>query len=55
MIKGKSVVRNNIFGGFLIARAFIENILSFGEIKSARSKNYLDPDEIEQFASSHNK
>lgn len=53
MIRGKPVVRENLFGGLLIVRAFIENIRSFGEIKSARSINYLDPDKMEQFVSSH--
>jgi GT2 family glycosyltransferase len=52
-IKGKPVVKENVIGGFLLAKAFFQNVMAYKQIKATRSVNFLDPREMAKYVSSH--
>jgi GT2 family glycosyltransferase len=45
----KKLVKENVIGGYMMIKALYENIISLREIMSARSKNFLKPNEINQY------
>ena len=46
LIKGKPLVKENFLGGYMILKAFFENLVSIKEIKTTRTLNFLDPKEM---------